>query len=362
LALESVEEVKSPYRTTLAAFSRALTREAHVLTNQPDLLWQQLYNRLQWEGEAVNQALAPELTQRRVPGARPWICLKTPYQESEALVRTLDNHADGASAWVACAFSPDGRFIVSANLDKILQVWEVATGRPLRTLKGHTGTSWACAFSPDGRFIVSGSYDNTLRVWEAATSKLLRTLEGHTGSVDACAFSPDGRFIISGSYDKTLRVWDFNSGEMLACLPFSDSIDSLGLLPSALQMLCVVEGGVAYRLESVGLAYGPIIVTAAKGEQGIEVHCPACQQQIQIKKGSLGCEITCPQEGCGARLRVNPFVIHPPVKIECLPGSQQPVQSGEPAGSRQPAQREKPVVIQQPVQKKVNWLSKLIKK
>ena len=33
----------------LQAYSRAMQREAHVLTQHPDLLWQQLYNRLQWE-------------------------------------------------------------------------------------------------------------------------------------------------------------------------------------------------------------------------------------------------------------------------------------------------------------------------
>ena len=43
MALELVEEVKSSYRTILGAFSRALARETHVLSRQPDLLWQQLY-------------------------------------------------------------------------------------------------------------------------------------------------------------------------------------------------------------------------------------------------------------------------------------------------------------------------------
>ena len=49
-----------PYRTVLGAFSRALQREAHVLTRHPELIWQQMYNRLQWEGEVANQAIAPE--------------------------------------------------------------------------------------------------------------------------------------------------------------------------------------------------------------------------------------------------------------------------------------------------------------
>ena len=54
----------SEYKTILKTFSRALSREVHVLTQHPELLWQQLYNRLQWEGEAVEQVLAPELDKR----------------------------------------------------------------------------------------------------------------------------------------------------------------------------------------------------------------------------------------------------------------------------------------------------------
>jgi len=128
--------------SVLKAFSRALTREAHVLTQQPDLLWQQLYNRLQWEGENLKEALAPELAQRSTPGARPWLRLDTPLRESEALIRTLEDHTGSVSA---CAFSPDGRFIVSASYDRTLRVWETATGQMLRTLEGHTDEVRACA-------------------------------------------------------------------------------------------------------------------------------------------------------------------------------------------------------------------------
>ena len=45
----NAQDKAGDHKTTLQAFSRALTREAHVLTQQPDILWQQLYNRLQWD-------------------------------------------------------------------------------------------------------------------------------------------------------------------------------------------------------------------------------------------------------------------------------------------------------------------------
>jgi WD40 repeat protein len=86
----------------------------------------------------------------------------------------------------------------------------------LRSLNGHSFYVSGCAFSPDGKLIVSASWDRTLKVWEAHTGALLRSLEGHSSSVTGCAFSPDGKLIVSASWDRTLRVWDAQSGECRA--------------------------------------------------------------------------------------------------------------------------------------------------
>ena len=47
--------------------------------------------------------------------------------------------------------------------------------------KGHTSLVSSAAFSPDGKWVVTASGDNTARVWEAATERSLATLQGHTG-------------------------------------------------------------------------------------------------------------------------------------------------------------------------------------
>jgi WD40 repeat protein len=69
----------------------------------------------------------------------------------------------------------------------------------------------ACAVTPDGRHVVSASSDQTLKVWELATGRALATLAGHTHGVNACAVTPDGRHVVSASFDQTLKVWDFQS-------------------------------------------------------------------------------------------------------------------------------------------------------
>ena len=73
---------------------------------------------------------------------------------------------------------------------------------------GHSNSAFSMAFSPDGRLALSGAGDKTLRVWEVATGRPLRTLKGHTSRVWSVAFSPDGRLALSGSDDKTVRVWE----------------------------------------------------------------------------------------------------------------------------------------------------------
>ena len=59
-------------RTTIGAFSRALSQgQAHVLADRPDLLWQQLHNRLQWEDdEGVTRVSWPQFARRSATWGR----------------------------------------------------------------------------------------------------------------------------------------------------------------------------------------------------------------------------------------------------------------------------------------------------
>ena len=93
-----------------------------------------------------------------------------------------------------------------------LKVWDVESGRELRTLEGHSGAVSGVALSGDGRRAVSASADKTLKVWDAESGRELRTLEGHSQGVIGVTLSGDGRRAVSASWDKTLKVWDVESG------------------------------------------------------------------------------------------------------------------------------------------------------
>ncbi len=130
-------------------------------------------------------------------------------------LKTFLGHTGEVSA---ANFSSNGRYIVTGSSDKTAKVWEISTGRELKTLSGHTGEVSAANFSSNGRYIVTGSSDKTAKVWEISTGRELKTLSGHTGEVSAANFSSNGRYIVTGSSDKTAKVWEISTGRELKTL------------------------------------------------------------------------------------------------------------------------------------------------
>ncbi|HJR08802.1 MAG TPA: caspase family protein [Pyrinomonadaceae bacterium] len=116
-----------------------------------------------------------------------------------------------------------------------VKVWDLSTGRELRTLAGHTSEVKAVAFSTDARIVAAAATDNTIKLWDAATGRELHTLRGHTSSINSIAFSPDARLLASASDDGSTVLWDATTGKQLATLvSLFDGADWLVVTPDGL--------------------------------------------------------------------------------------------------------------------------------
>ena len=85
----------------------------------------------------------------------------------------------------------NNQLVVSGSGDKTLRLWDVASGKCVKTLEGHSNGVNSVCFSKDDKLVVSGSYDRTLRLWDVASGKCVDTLEGHSGGVISVCFSKD---------------------------------------------------------------------------------------------------------------------------------------------------------------------------
>ncbi|WP_249268059.1 WD40 repeat domain-containing protein [Microcystis aeruginosa FBCC-A68] len=155
-------------------------------------------------------------------------------------IRTLKGH-DGYVSSVN--FSPDGKTLVSGSLQTI-KLWNVETGEEILTLKGHDNGVNSVNFSPDGKTLVSGSNDETIKLWNVKTGQKIRTLKGHDNWVNSVNFSPDGKTLVSGSNDKTIKLWNVKTGEEILTLKGHDSyVQSVNFSPDGKTLVSGSDDG-----------------------------------------------------------------------------------------------------------------------
>jgi WD40 repeat protein len=131
------------------------------------------------------------------------------------LIRRLQGHTGDC---LSLNFSQDGTLLASGSRDGTAIIWSTGTWKALHTLQNADhgsryvrygpGMVEDVAFSPDGKSLALASREGSVQLWDVASGKLLDTLKRHSGAVDAVVFSPDGRTLASGSSDQTVRLWN----------------------------------------------------------------------------------------------------------------------------------------------------------
>ena len=108
-------------------------------------------------------------------------------------------------------FSPDGTLLATAGYDRGIHLWDLASGKLLRSMTAHNGAIYDLAFSPDGAVLASASGDGTCKLWQVETGERLDTLNQPQAEQFRVAFTPDGQHILAAGADNRIRLWRFLS-------------------------------------------------------------------------------------------------------------------------------------------------------
>lgn len=134
-------------------------------------------------------------------------------------LQKLDEHNTTVSD---VKFSPDGQMLASASFDGTIKLWDITTGKNLKTLEGHSDKIYSVSFSLDGKILASASADKTIKIWNRDGS-LKKVLQGHDAEVTNVSFCPDNQVIVSSNADNTISLWNVD-GKLVKTLNVGNSI------------------------------------------------------------------------------------------------------------------------------------------
>ncbi|MEM6687957.1 MAG: hypothetical protein AAF664_00930 [Planctomycetota bacterium] len=105
----------------------------------------------------------------------------------------------------AAAISPSGKVIAVGLSDQTIELWRTNLLKPLGVLGSHRDRIRSLAFSPDGRWLVSAGNDGQLKVWDIAATRVNEQY-ALSHAVSQVQFMPDSATILAIGFASHLDV------------------------------------------------------------------------------------------------------------------------------------------------------------
>ncbi|KAJ9478638.1 Pre-mRNA-splicing factor PRP46 [Pseudozyma hubeiensis] len=135
-------------------------------------------------------------------------------------------------------------YLFSAGEDRVIKCWDLETNRVIRQYSGHLSGIYSLALHPTLDVVVTGGRDSSVRVWDMRTRAAIHTLTGHRGTVASVACQDSEPQIISGSMDATVKLWDLAAGKSITTLTHhKKSVRALAIHPTQYTFASGSAGG-----------------------------------------------------------------------------------------------------------------------
>ena len=110
------------------------------------------------------------------------------------------------------------KYLFSAGEDNMVKCWDLEQNKVIRHYHGHLSGVYCMDYHPDEPWLFTGSRASTVRMWDIRTRQCVHILSGHTHTVQCVAAKGSVPEVVSGSQDATVRLWDIRAGRSLKTL------------------------------------------------------------------------------------------------------------------------------------------------
>ncbi|EDV92210.1 pleiotropic regulator 1 [Drosophila grimshawi] len=131
------------------------------------------------------------------------------------------------------AVSAKHPYLFSCGEDRQVKCWDLEYNKVIRHYHGHLSAVYSLALHPTIDVLATSGRDSTARIWDMRTKANVHTLTGHTNTVASVVAQATNPQIITGSHDSTVRLWDLAAGKSVCTLTnHKKSVRSIVLHPS----------------------------------------------------------------------------------------------------------------------------------
>ncbi|XP_018798536.1 PREDICTED: pleiotropic regulator 1 [Bactrocera latifrons] len=131
------------------------------------------------------------------------------------------------------AVSTKHPYLFSCGEDRQVKCWDLEYNKVIRHYHGHLSAVYSMALHPTIDVLATCGRDSTARIWDMRTKANIHTLTGHTNTVASVVAQATNPQIITGSHDSTVRLWDLAAGKSVCTLTnHKKSVRSIVLHPT----------------------------------------------------------------------------------------------------------------------------------
>ncbi|KAJ3256078.1 hypothetical protein HK103_005761 [Boothiomyces macroporosus] len=131
------------------------------------------------------------------------------------LMRVISGH----TGWVRCIdIDPSNEWFATGASDRMIKIWDMASGTLKLSLTGHISTVRGVAISDRHPYLFSCGEDKQIKCWDLEYNKVIRHYHGHLSGIYSLALHPTLDVLVTGGRDSTARVWDMRTKNQIFAL------------------------------------------------------------------------------------------------------------------------------------------------